>query len=83
MRPTTHLRWLVRENKVTAEEVKTEREISGDSLTKCKERLVNRQSPVLQQFWIAEQPGDLAPHRHDYDSGEWRDVAVCIEHSNA
>lgn len=79
MRPSMHLRWLVRENKVTAEEVKAERDISGDSLMKCKERLANRQAPVLQQFWIADQYGDPCPHRCDYDSGEWRDVVVHVE----
>lgn len=61
---TNKLRWLVRRNEVTAEEVRTYRDAQGISLAEAKAALVNEKPRVLQQW--SEFEGN----------GEWVNVEV-------
>lgn len=61
---TNKLRWLVRRNEVTAEEVRTYRDAQGITLAEAKAALVNEKPRVLQQW--SEFEGN----------GEWVNVEV-------
>lgn len=80
MTPTAFFRWLVRENKVTAADVRLAAMTSGESMATCKERLTARQTPVLQQFWKADNEPLQSPDVFDGCVGRWRDVLTHIEY---
>lgn len=76
---TTQFRWLVRENKVTAEQVRTYVLEHFVPMDVAKRTLTNRKPPVLQQWFEAE-----GWEHADYVAagGYWEDVPIVTEPSD-
>lgn len=62
------LRWLVKANPVTAEDVIAERERTGEGMRVCLDRLKKQSGPVLQFRYAS-------PMRQT----EWKDVPTVVE----
>lgn len=76
MQPTFKLRWLVLQNQVTREMIDAERERSDDPLLVCRDRLLDRTEPVLQQWHDAEPSDGLELCKA---GGAWKTVDLVIE----
>jgi hypothetical protein len=76
MQATPKLRWLVKQNQVTADEVRDYRDTQGTSITEALHKLKNAKPPVLQQWWTT---GGQDPAQGTATEGEWRDVPVVVE----
>lgn len=61
------LRWLIRKNKVTIEEVKAEYDLGGNTMKNVHKRLVDQDEPVLQ---------------YQDDVLCWNDVETVVEYRN-
>ena len=72
MKPLYKMRWLVKRNKVTAEQVKKYAEENDVSMLAAKMLLAKETTPVLQ-YW--DDGGSLAV----MGGGEWRDVPYIVE----
>ena len=66
------MRWIVKRNKVTAEQVKKYAEENDVSMLAAKMLLAKETTPVLQ-YW--DDGGSLAV----MGGGEWRDVPYIVE----
>ena len=72
MKPRYKMRWLVKRNKVTAEQIKQYATEHNLRMMEAKKILVNEIQPVLQ-YW--DDGGSLAV----MGGGEWRDVPYIVE----
>ena len=72
MKPRYKMRWIVKRNKVTAEQVKKYAEENDVSMLAAKMLLAKETTPVLQ-YW--DDGGSLAV----MGGGEWRDVPYIVE----
>lgn len=70
--PTNKLRWLVRKNQVTSEEVTAYRDTKNVSMAEAKAALVNEKKPVLQQWFSSGEQNE---------AGHWQDIEVVVESS--
>lgn len=73
MKPTLQLRWLVRRNNVTADEIRNYRETHAISFNEAKRLLIDEREPVLQQWWETE---GYEHEEYLTQGGEWRDVPI-------
>ena len=72
MKPRYKMRWIVKRNKVTAEQVKKYAEENDVSMLAAKMLLAKETTPVLQ-YW--DDGGSLAV----MGGGEWKDVPYIVE----
>ena len=72
MKSPYKMRWLVKRNKVTAEQVKKYAEENDVSMLAAKMLLAKETTPVLQ-YW--DDGGSLAV----MGGGEWKDVPYIVE----
>lgn len=71
MKPPYKLRWIVKKNKVTAEQVRKYAEENDVSMMAAKMLLAKETAPVLQ-YW--DDGGSFAVM-----TGEWKDVPYIVE----